>query len=198
MIQQGLATLTASVLATGAAVVAATPAAAAPRACTSGGAVHRVADGDTWFDIVVLAKVSMATLLEANDATVETVIHPGDQLCLPAGADPVASSTTTSAGSAGVCSATSARYTVVDGDGWFVIARRVGTTMRELLRTNGATVDTVLVAGRQLCLPAGAGPAVSERAVVPLDVCRPCRARAGTATPGAYGRGTAAPTRASI
>ena len=170
-IQQGLATLTASVLATGTAlVVAAMPAAAAPRACTSGGAVHRVADGDTWFDIAVLAKVSMATLLEANDATVETVIHPGDQLCLPAGADPAASSTTTSAGSAaGACSATSARYTVVDGDGWFVIARRVGTTMRELLRINGATVDTVLVAGRQLCLPAGAGPAVSERAVVPLD-----------------------------
>ncbi len=91
-IQQGLATLTASVLATGAAlVVAAMPAAAAPRACTSGGAVHRVADGDTWFDIAVLAKVSMATLLEANDATVETVIHPGDQLCLPTGADPAAS-----------------------------------------------------------------------------------------------------------
>ncbi|MFN8022140.1 MAG: M23 family metallopeptidase [Acidimicrobiales bacterium] len=165
-IQQCLATSVAALLATGAAVVgAALPAAAAPRTCASGGAVHQVADGDTWFGIAGLAKVPMATLLDANGATVASVIHPGDQLCLPAGADPAASTTARS----GPCTATSARYTVVDGDGWFVIARRVGTTMDELLQANGASVDTVLVAGRQLCLPAGARTVASTPSIVPLD-----------------------------
>jgi murein DD-endopeptidase MepM/ murein hydrolase activator NlpD len=162
-----LATLTGSVLATGAAVVVATmPAAAAPRTCAAGGQTHVVVDGDTWFGIAATAKVTMGSLLAANGASVDSAIRPGDQLCLPAGADAAASS-----GRRGdaTCAATSARYTVADGDSWFVIARRVGTTMRELLQANGATVDTVIVAGRRLCLPAGATPMVNDSMVVPLD-----------------------------
>ncbi len=144
-------------------VVSAAVSAAPVRTCaSSGAAVHVVAAGDTWFEIARDGGVAMSELLAANDADAADAIHPGDELCLPAGA------TAPAAGSAGACSASSASYTVASGDSWYVIARRVSTTLGDLLGANGANARTVLQPGDRLCLPKGAVLAVDVNTVVSL------------------------------
>jgi murein DD-endopeptidase MepM/ murein hydrolase activator NlpD len=142
----------------------ATVASAAPaRTCASSDAVvHVVVAGDTWFGIAGDAGVAMRELLAANDARASDAIHPGDEVCLPDGATPP------TGGSTEACSASSASYAVASGDSWYVIARRVSTTLDDLLDANGATARTVLQPGERLCLPKGAVLAVNVNAVVPL------------------------------
>ena len=120
---------------------------AAERLTCTTGATHIVHAGDTWFDIARASSVSMRALLDANDTTEHHVIHPGDELCLPSGAN--ASSPT--GGTTGPST-----YTVASGDGWFDIARRARTTMRALLDANDTTEDHLLHPGDTLRLPDGA------------------------------------------
>jgi LysM repeat protein len=47
-------------------------------------------------------------------------------------------------------------YTIVKGDTWSTIASRAKVTMKALLAANGATVNTLLLPGKSICLPAGA------------------------------------------
>jgi LysM repeat protein len=47
-------------------------------------------------------------------------------------------------------------YTIVAGDAWSTIASRAKVSMTSLLAANGATIQTVLLPGKKLCLPAGA------------------------------------------
>jgi LysM repeat protein len=47
-------------------------------------------------------------------------------------------------------------YTVANGDAWSTIASRAGISMKVLLAANNATIKTVLLAGKSICLPAGA------------------------------------------
>jgi murein DD-endopeptidase MepM/ murein hydrolase activator NlpD len=58
--------------------------AVAPSECA--GASYTVVNGDSWSMIASRSKVTMAALLTANAATTAVVIHPGQALCLPAGA----------------------------------------------------------------------------------------------------------------
>ncbi len=58
-----------------------------------------------------------------------------------------------------VTCSTSKTYTVVSGDYWFGIARKVSITAAALLAANGATTSTPLYPGNTLCLP--------DHAVVP-------------------------------
>lgn len=51
-----------------------------------GGGDYTVARGDSWFWIAERAGTSVRALVGANDATVDTELHPGQQLRLPAGA----------------------------------------------------------------------------------------------------------------
>ncbi len=47
-------------------------------------------------------------------------------------------------------------YTIVSGDSWSSIASRAKITMKSLLAINNATVNTMLLPGKTVCLPAGA------------------------------------------
>jgi LysM repeat protein len=47
-------------------------------------------------------------------------------------------------------------YTIVSGDAWSSIASRAKVTMKALLAVNNATVNTMLLPGKTICLPAGA------------------------------------------
>lgn len=47
-------------------------------------------------------------------------------------------------------------YTVVEGDFWIRLADAAGVELAELLEANGATVNTPLFPGSDICLPAGA------------------------------------------
>jgi hypothetical protein len=95
------------------------------RPCRSGGPSRRssratpaerlryaVVGGDSWFGIASRAGIGVGNLLEANDASLDDQLHPGDVLCLPEGA---------ALGS--TCAPGAATYTVRSGDGWFGIAR---------------------------------------------------------------------------
>jgi murein DD-endopeptidase MepM/ murein hydrolase activator NlpD len=106
---------------------------------------HLVVDGDTWFDIAQGAQVSMRSLLEINDSTANDAIHPGDVVCLPAGA--AASSS---------CSPSNApTYVVAAGDNWWAIAKRASVSMTTLLSVNAASEDRVIRPGDVVCLPPG-------------------------------------------
>jgi LysM repeat protein len=62
----------------------------APETCV---ATYVVRSGDSWFGIAGRAGISARTLSQANDATPDKALHPGDELCLPPGSrslvDPV-------------------------------------------------------------------------------------------------------------
>jgi LysM repeat protein len=47
---------------------------------------YTVGAGDYWLRIAEESGLDLATVLTANGATTDTAIHPGDQVCLPAGA----------------------------------------------------------------------------------------------------------------
>lgn len=129
---------------------------------------YTVAAGESWFQIAQRVGVPAAELLQANDATVDSTIYPGDVLCLPAGANaPAAGSRGSSCGSAGAGS-----YTVVKDDSWFGIANDVGTRMASLLEVNHATAETGLQPGDVLCLPVGATmtPAAAAPKSVKIEV----------------------------
>jgi LysM repeat protein len=69
----------------------------APRlaAATCDGGTYTVVRGDSWYAIAARLKVNVLALLAANSATVATMIHPGNVLCLPAGAVTTVATTTT-------------------------------------------------------------------------------------------------------
>jgi murein DD-endopeptidase MepM/ murein hydrolase activator NlpD len=132
-----------------------------PRTCAQAGAsTYTVASGDSWFDIALAVQVSASSLLEANGASVDTAIHPGDGLCLPAGATaPPAADGGSSCGSSGA-----GKYTVDSGDSWAAIAQANGVRMAQLLEANGASIDDTLLPDQVLCLPAGATPPAAKAA----------------------------------
>lgn len=135
-------------------------AAAAPN-CSS---TYQVQAGDGWTIIAARVGVKPRQLYAANGATHRTVIVPGQTLCLPASASAPsttgAPSTTAGSGSgSGSASATCSKsYTVRAGDGWTVIARRVGVKVSALYQANNANASTPLYAGGSVCLPSSATP----------------------------------------
>lgn len=142
------------------ATVSAAPSRPAAPACATG--TYTVVRGDGWSIIARRLGVTTKALLAANRATTATVIHPGRSICVPAGATPTTtptsspSSGTTSASNATSASCANGTYTVVKGDGWLLIAKKVGATSKALLAANNATTSTALFPGRSVCLPAGA------------------------------------------
>jgi LysM repeat protein len=56
---------------------------------------YRVHAGDSWLRIAAAGQIAVAQLLSVNDAQLDTSIHPGQELCLPAGARMPSPPTTT-------------------------------------------------------------------------------------------------------
>jgi LysM repeat protein len=128
-------------------LVAPSASAAPAPAQTAGGDV--VKDGDSLFGISRKLGTPMADLLAANSLTVDSVVHPGQQLVIPANA-------TKAVASAPVAPAPSVTYTVKSGDYLFGIARTLGTPIADLLATNKLTINSVVLPGAQLAVPASA------------------------------------------
>lgn len=144
-----------------------TPASSPARTCASG--TYTVVRGDGWSTIARKLGTTTRALVGANGATTRTVVHPGQTLCAPAGATSASGSaapsgTSAATGGSPVCG--TGTYTIVRGDGWFAIARKLGVTSQALLGANQATVTTALHPGRTLCVPAGA-PAPATAGTTP-------------------------------
>lgn len=93
-----------------------TPVAEVQAAGSCPGATYTVVSGDSWWRIAVRSGVTMTALLQANGATSARVLHPGDVLCLPAGAT---TSTTVPGGSTAPSGAVSIKQFPVQGLCWF-------------------------------------------------------------------------------
>lgn len=127
--------------------VSSTPVSATGFSCSSGRAAYEVRSGDGWFAVAGLAEVSVRTLLDANDASVDDALFPGDRLCLPSGANATA-----------LCDSTAS---VRSGDSWSAIAHRAGVSTSSLVSLNGGDAGRMLHPGDTVCLPAGATPDAS-------------------------------------
>ena len=86
------------------------------------------------------ADQAVATSIEPTPALLELAPDPA-----PVESEPVA--TTPPCG---------ARYELAAGDYWIRLADAAGVSLSDLLAVNDASVDTVLVPGRSICLPVGA------------------------------------------
>ena len=120
----------------------------------SSGATYTVKAGDSLSAIAARAKVSLSALLAANGMTVSSLITPGMSLDLPAGAEAPAAAQSTSASESGTSSG--GAYTVKPGDSLSVIASRNKITLAALLQANNMTVNSLILPGMKLALPAGA------------------------------------------
>ncbi|HAP75855.1 MAG TPA: hypothetical protein DCR14_07195 [Acidimicrobiaceae bacterium] len=72
---------------------------------------------------------------------------------------------------AAVC--TGATYTVVSGDGWYLIANKTGVGVSALLAANGATIATPLFPGMRLCLPASSPSTSAPATTTPVSTTPP-------------------------
>lgn len=119
----------------------AAPAAAAPAA------TYKVVSGDSISLIAMKMKVKVRDLLAANDLTINSVIHPGDVLDVPAGG--VAPSAPPAA-----APAPPATYTVVWGDSLIGIAKGLKVTLNDLLTLNKLSTKSFIYPGMKLKVPA--------------------------------------------
>ena len=90
--------------------------------------------------------MSLNGLLQANNATAATVIRPGAEVCLPAGA----ASTTAAAATARSCVS---ERTVAAGESWYMISRSTGVPIDALVAANNASRSSAIYPGQSLCLP---------------------------------------------
>ena len=111
--------------------------------------VYVVKPGDYLSAIAAKLQVSLDELLAVNGLTKKSVIHPGDELIVPAGGV-LPSTPRSTPPSSGVL------YTVKPGDYFKRIAQALGVSMVDLLAVNGMKQTTVIHAGMQLKVPVGA------------------------------------------
>ena len=137
-------------IAIGVSVVAA-PAQAAPTHAPSrptAQTTYTVKPGDFLYGIATKLGVSFNELLAVNGLTRKSVIHPGDQLIVPAGG--VVPSTPPSTPAAGAT-----LYTVKPGDYFKRIATALGISITDLLAVNNLKKTSVIHPGMQLKVPIG-------------------------------------------
>jgi LysM repeat protein len=113
--------------------------------------VYVVKNGDFLAGIAAKVGVPLPDLLAVNNMTAKSLILPGDQLALPAGAP------ATAPAAAPATPAVSAfTYTVKNGDFLAGIASSYKVPLPDLLAVNNMTVKSVILPGAQLALPAAA------------------------------------------
>ena len=155
------------VLVVAAAVSVATPALAVPPASAG---TYVVQDGDILYAIATRAGVTIDALLKANDLKLDTIIIPGQKLAIPVGGH-VPSATPTPvapprvveravplAAGPGTAPAPTpgGTYVVQPGDAILALAFRFGVSPDALMKLNKLTMDSVIVIGQKLVLPADA------------------------------------------
>ncbi len=158
--------------AAGAAPVSGSTKSKAPVSTPTKQLTYTVQSNDGLYTIAYRHGVSLTALLDANDLTLDDVVHPGTVLVIPAGgrapatATTVAPTTTTTtttpapkpAKNAATAAASATTYTVQSNDGLYTIAYRHGVSLTALLDANDLTLDDVVHPGTVLVIPAGGRP----------------------------------------
>ena len=108
---------------------------------TSGNAqMYYVHQGDTLYRIARNNGISLSTLLEWNNLSVDSPIHPGQGLIVSYGSS---SSTEEAEETAASSESTETTYTVQPGDGLWRIAKNYGLTLDELKSMNQLTSNII-------------------------------------------------------
>lgn len=145
-LQAEIATLKAAHTAADATAEAATRDAASPGSLT-----YTVQPGDGLMKIARKHQCKLADLAALNNLDIDSVIHPGQTLRLPAAA------TAASAGTAARAEPAVARtYTIQDGDTYYSLSRRMKIPLDELMAANPKAKATELYTGRVINLPTAA------------------------------------------
>lgn len=101
---------------------------------------YEVRSGDSWYGIAEQVDVGVQALVDANDASIRSLLRPGDHVCLPGGAD-----------LSGACNS----YTVSSGDSWASIGSRAGSSASAVAQANGVRTSATIHPGDTICLPSG-------------------------------------------
>lgn len=144
--------LTAVVTPAQAAPAQAAPAHAPTKPTPTGTQFYTVKPGDYLSAIATKLQVSLDSLLSTNGLTKKSVIHPGDQLVVPAGGV-LPSTPSTPPPTPAVSGAV---YTVKSGEYLQRIAVALGVSMDALLAANNLKKTSVIHPGDQLQIPVGA------------------------------------------
>lgn len=105
--------------------------------------LYTVEPGDNVFKIASKAGCNPETLLSLNDLTMESVIHPGQKLKLPAAAK----------ASTAEVPAQPKTYRIQEGDTYYSLSKRLKIPLDELMAANPQAKATELYAGRTINLP---------------------------------------------
>ena len=127
---------------------------APPPSSASTADTYTVKSGDSLSVIASRHQVKLGALLSANGMTITSLITPGMSLTLPAGA--IQPSGGAAAPSSNTGGATAGTYTIKSGDSLSAIAGRHQVKLGALLTANGMTIDSLILPGMVLDLPAGA------------------------------------------
>jgi len=113
------------------------------------GGKHRIRRGETIGTIASKYKISMRSLLEANDLHKRSVIRAGRTLIIP-GHTILSSNKTASAGKA---QGKRKSHQIRSGESISTIAQKYAVRMRDLLRVNQLTKKSIIRAGHTLIIP---------------------------------------------
>jgi LysM repeat protein len=168
-------------LTTGTEPTGTTPAASGPSV------TYEVKKGDSLSKIAKVEKVSLSSLMAANNLTSTSKLKVGQTLTIPVSSSSTTASPSSVTPAASEPAATTAEagggtYVVKSGDSLSKIAHKNGTTLSALKAANHLTSDSLHV-GQKLTLPSGATP--SAAASTPSPASEPA-ASATSDTGGVY------------
>jgi LysM repeat protein len=147
-------------------VTVAGPAVAAPPvAAATVNSTYSVVNGDSLIGISMKLKVTVKDLLTVNNLRLDSLIWPGMTLVVPAAR---ATNVASAAAAPAPAASTALTYTVVKGDFLSGIASRLNVKLKDLLTVNNLNLNSLILPGRQLTVPAGGTlPAAPAAAAAP-------------------------------
>ena len=160
-----------------------------PAAPMSEGGEHKIVKGDTLATIAKKHGVSLKALEAANPGVDSRKLKIGQTIKIPAGGKTAAAAPAAAIGSAAPASSETGTYKVKKGESLTGIAKKHGTTVKELRRINNLKTDQIK-AGQTLKFPVKAAapapapePAPAPAPVVPAYTPPVSPAPAGTVPP---------------
>ena len=107
--------------------------------------MYYVHSGDSLYRIAHNHGISLSTLLEWNNLSVDSIIHPGQGLIVSDGSSPLSEQAeeSTSSSEETASESTATTYTVQPGDGLWRIAKNHGLTLDELKSLNQLTSNII-------------------------------------------------------
>jgi LysM repeat protein len=131
---------------------------------------YNVVSGDSLWGISNKHGMSLTDLCQMNGLSVNSMIHPGQQLLVKKGGTtsvPVTNTPSVSTPTTPAPTGNATTYTVQSGDGLWSIATKHGISMTNLMAWNGLDMNSMLHPGQVLKVSDGSAPIASTPAPTP-------------------------------